>query len=75
MLYKSQIAMSKVRFAEVGAIEKYPACLTMELSGARSPRHRAMALYQHYLTSISSQRRFARPFLQWLGQLSLSVNQ
>jgi hypothetical protein len=28
MLYTSQITMSKVRFAGVVAIEKYPACLT-----------------------------------------------
>jgi hypothetical protein len=28
MPYKSQITMSKVRFAGVVAIEKYPACLT-----------------------------------------------
>ena len=32
-------------------------CLTMELNGARSPRHRAMALYRHRLASPAYRRR------------------
>ena len=45
----------------------------MQLSGARSPRHHAIALYQHFPKFLAHRSYLADPLIRWLD-LSLATN-